>query len=149
MQQCCNEWKHLLKLDEWQVLVEINRPEETNGQTGQLSFTRINSQAVIKLPAADDAVNNVSPFGYIAEEALVRHLLMLRFEMIQNLDANAEIYFRRALKILAHLLVNLKDRSDALDMMIKEMQAGFEQEESARKTSPAPVKKVAKPLIIG
>lgn len=135
LEQIREQWVHLLKLDEWDIALTFSKQEALDGKNARLDFSRINGQAYIQLAESDEKIKTILPFGYDEEKALVQQLLTLRLETVHHEDATSEIYFRRAVRILAGLLVMLKHKADLYDNMLQKIGGEEEPKPEEKKRS--------------
>lgn len=113
------KWQKLLKLDEWQIGVGIGDKKTMQNQIGSISYIRETGQALITVLNKKEA--DTYPWTFNEEVALVRKLLDLRFEMI-HCDEENRLYFERALRIIAELLVALDTRNTVLTAQKQQLQ---------------------------
>ena len=128
LSRAASKWQKLLKLDEWKIGVGLSPKEKMKGQISSIDYSRENGQALITLLNKDE--NDIFSFPYNEEDALVRKMLDLRFEMI-SCEGEERIYFERTLRTIAELLVAM-DRRNA----ILQPQAAQQTEQTANKQMP-------------
>ena len=109
LRKCCSEWQELLALDEWHIDVHIYAKEGASFEETRSKILRNTGYAYLPFP--DEAINL---------EDLVHFLLQIRFEMVNNEFGGSEVYFQRALHILARTLIQLKMDSDKYKEIMKE-----------------------------
>jgi len=132
LSKCISEWQNMLKLGEWNIAVGIGSKENMGHHNGKITYAPENGQALITIIDKDEVT--AYPFGYNEEATIVEQLLRLRYETLENLD---DIYLARSHKIIAQLLVELKQTSDSYHGIVTEMSYDEEPEEPKK----MPVKK--------
>ena len=139
LSQCVIEWQNLLKLNEWNIAVGIGSKEKMGIHNGTITYAPESGQALLTIIDKDEVT--VYPFGYIEEVTVVEQLLRLRYETLHGLD---DIYLARCHRIMASLLVELKQTADQYHRLLDEMSynepaEGIEKPEI--KKAPEPVKR--------
>lgn len=142
LQQCCDEWKKLLVLNEWDINVHIyDAKDETLYNTTRAKIVRNTGQAYFPFP---DTQLHPILFSYDEEVELVLHLLQIRFEMINNENGANEIYYQRALYVLAQTLVKLKNDADKYSAMIQDFESMYQYEVEDKETEQKPISQPVK-----
>ena len=122
IQQYCNEWQELLSLNEWDIHIHVYNKENPSFEEMRSRILRNTGYAYLPFP--DEPLDLT---------ALVYWLLQIRFEMVNNELGGNEIYYQRALHILATTLIKLKTDADNYKSLIKEfndMYGGKDQDDA-------------------
>jgi len=124
----CREWVGLLALHEWNIEIHVyDEIEETSFNETKVKIVRNVGQAYIPFP-------HQRKLGDIAEEEtdLLHYLLLIRFEMVNNESIANEIYYQRAVRILAQTLYDLKGGYDNYRALVAEL-TGLEEKKEDKK----------------
>lgn len=134
LSQCVIEWQNLLKLNEWNIAVGIGSKEKMGTHNGTITYAPETGQALLTIIDKDEVA--IYPFGYIEEVTVVEQLLRLRYETLDHCD---DIYLARCHRIMASLLVELKQTADQYHRLLDEMSYNESVEEI--KKAPEPTKR--------
>lgn len=110
LRQLCAEWQKILRLQDWDVVVQISRRDDTFGNStmGQVRFNLELKQALIKIIDPIDYPTNVI-YPQDMETTLVHELLHLHFAPFDaENDTPAEIAQEQAIEAISKGLVALK-----------------------------------------
>lgn len=110
LRQLCAEWQKILRLQDWDVVVQVSRRDDTFGHTntGQVRYQLGLKQALIKIIDPIDYPTNVI-YPQDMETTLVHELLHLHFAPFDaDDDTPAGTAQEQAIEAIAKGLVSLK-----------------------------------------
>lgn len=119
LQDKCDIWRNLLALNEWDIEIHVyDGNDESLFETKKVKFTRNTGKAYIPFPFQDE----MAPAWAIEDEEkeMLHHLLLIRFEMVNNDNVANEIYYQRALMMVVNALMQLKEGYDNYKALLAE-----------------------------
>jgi len=109
LKELCEEWKQVLGLENWQVVIKICRDDDINS-SGRCDWVLTTRQVSIKILDNIDWHKIVKGFPQDMEKTLVHELLHCVFAMIDNKEDGSyeEVLLHNNIDLLANALVGLK-----------------------------------------
>ena len=116
LEELLEEWKSILHLEQWDIVLRISRQKdflEEDGQ-GEVTFNDVECQAIIRILDPVDWTD--TPFKQDMEVTLVHELLHLVCAYFEPEDSNSLQYtlWHRSIDSMARVLVSLKRKGEAM-----------------------------------
>jgi hypothetical protein len=115
LQECCDKWVRILKLNNWDIMLSIERGKNFDDMDncGEVVHIMTLGVAVIKILHPDDWPDDCA-WEYDMEKTLVHELLHLHFVSFEPQDKDSLNYtmWERTIETLAKILVDLERAGD-------------------------------------
>ena len=116
LEELLEEWKSILHLEQWGILLRIRRQRDflEGDSQGDITFNRVGCQAIICILDPIDWVD--TPFNQDMEKTLVHELLHIIYADFEPEDSDSLQYilWHRSIDSMARVLVSLKRKGEAV-----------------------------------